>query len=852
MTETDNGNDVDGQRTSFPSAKRREFLRTATGVTGLSIFGTAGVTSGETGEPGRLSDDPFTLGVASGDPLPDAVVIWTRLAPEPLEGDGGMPDRQMPVNWKVATDEHMRDVIADDAAIARPEHAHSVHVDVRGLEPNTEYYYQFRVGSSTSPVGRTKTAPAADADVDEFRFAFASCQNYQSGYYTSHRHLAEEDLDVAFHLGDYIYEGGAQGSLGRGHEPPREIRSLDDYRIRYAQYKSDPDLQAAHAAFPWIVTWDDHEVANNYADEIDEGTPPEEFLKRRASAYQAYWEHQPLRRSRMPDGPDLPLYRRFAFGDVAEFNVLDTRQYRDDQTSSSEEASAPERTILGDEQEQWLLDGLGDSGARWNVLVNQVPFAATDDDPDPDEVDFGGGDKWDGYRADRETLLEFMTGRSGLNPVVVTGDVHRNFVYNLKSDFSDPDSETVGTEYVGSSISSGGDTSGTTTYGSGVNTPWRKFFNNDRGYVRCTLTAEEWRADYRVVSTVEEPNASVSTVASFLTEAGTPGAKQTTASIDFQAPDSYDSSDESSEPFEITATFTNPGGVDAADVTMERVDLNVTGLPDGWSIVANTATQFETVSNGESVTASWDVTPDSTADGDVELELEVTYEIDGERHRHVFTEEMSEILLAYWKFENSNEDSSSYEHAFSLGNGAGYDDQVAVEGQYSLRLDGSDDYILISSSGFLHDAFTERTVSMWVNPDSTTGTQGLYNEGGSVDGLGLRIRDDTLEAGAINDRVLRTVGSPFTRTDWTHVAVVFDSGALTLYVDGNEVASEADVGFDTVTHHGDEGEIGRSGGSSSQDVWDSTGNYFGGHVDATSIYSRALSADDVAALSNEF
>ncbi|WP_101297111.1 alkaline phosphatase D family protein [Halegenticoccus soli] len=545
-------------------SSRREFLRrayTTATIAGLGTTGAGFATAEENKVRGVLGSDPFTLGVTSGDPLPDSVVLWTRLVPEPLEGDGGMPDRQVPVQWRIATDEEMNNVVGEGDAIAHPEYAHSIHVDVKGLDPNTEYYYQFKVGPHYSPVGRTKTAPAEGAAVEEFRFAFTSCQNYPRGYYTAHRHLAEEDLDLAIHLGDYIYEGGAQGSLGRGHEPPREIESLDDYRIRHAQYKTDPDLQAAHAAFPWIVTWDDHELDNNWADEISQDDDPvEEFLKRRADAFQAYFEHQPLRPSRMPDGPDMPLYRRFTFGELAEFNVLDTRQYRDDQVDSSEEAKDPERTILGDEQEEWLIEGLANSTTRWNVLANQVPVAATDENPNPDVQDFGGGDKWDGYRADRQTLLEVMSQDADLNPVVVTGDVHRNYVYDLKADFSDPDSETVGTEYVGTSISSFGDGSGMTQYGPSAGEPWQRFFNVDRGYVRCTITQERWQTDYRVVSTVEEPTASVRTLASFATDAGNPGAKLVS-----ERPEQ--------EPVEITEIQANAPGRDGENLNGEYVKL---------------------------------------------------------------------------------------------------------------------------------------------------------------------------------------------------------------------------------------------------------------------------------------
>ena len=512
---------------------RRAFIRRAGGAAALIMVATVGSTdtaAAASSTTTTFDADPFSLGVGSGDPLHDSVVLWTRLAPDPLAVDGGMPDEEVSVAWKLASDEAIDEIVMSGTTTARPELAHSVHIDARGLTPDTEYFYRFEVGSERSPVGRTKTAPAPGRNVEEFSFAFASCQHYPSGYYTAYDHMADEDLDVVFQLGDYIYEDGlSESPLGRGHEPPNETRTLSDYRIRHAQYKTDHDLQDAHAAFPWIVTWDDHEVENNYADETSENdVPPEEFLERRANAYQAYYEHQPLRPSRLPDGPDLPLYRRFRFGKLVEFNVLDTRQYRDDQTDSTAEARGEEdRTILGDQQEQWLVDELEHPQTRWNVLAQQVPFAATDENPAPDLENFGSGDKWDGYRADRNTLLDLMAERVGyLNPVVITGDVHRNFVYDIKADFDDPDSKTVGTEYVGTSISSFGDGTGETTYGEGPNDPWRKFMNNDRGYVRCTVTPDRWRTDYRVVSTVLRSDASVSTKASFVTEAGEPGAKR--------------------------------------------------------------------------------------------------------------------------------------------------------------------------------------------------------------------------------------------------------------------------------------------------------------------------------------
>ena len=316
---------------------RRRFVKLSGASAAALVFG-AGPFSEKAASRPKFSGYPFRLGVASGDPLPDGVVLWTRLAPKPLadDGHGGMPDRNVPVRWEVAADEGFRKVVRRGTEVARPELAHSVHVEVEGLAPARWYYYRFKAGDEISPVGRTRTAPAPGAKVSELSFAFASCQQFEHGYFTAYRRMAEEDLDLVVHLGDYIYEYGpneyvAPGGNVRQHVG-EEIQSLADYRQRHAQYKGAPNLRRAHAAFPWIVTWDDHDAENNYADEISENDdPPEVFLRRRANAYQAYYEHMPLRRSSVPRGPDMRLYRRLTYGDLAEFNVLDTRQYRSDQ-----------------------------------------------------------------------------------------------------------------------------------------------------------------------------------------------------------------------------------------------------------------------------------------------------------------------------------------------------------------------------------------------------------------------------------------------------------------------------------------------------------------------------------------
>lgn len=320
----------------------------------------------------RITDNPFTLGIASGDPLSDSVLIWTRLAPQPFAEDGGLGQERVTVSWEVALDEWFVVVEQQGTATAHPEYAHSVHVDVKGLRPDSEYYYRFRVGTWISPVGRTRTAPAPGDDTDSLRLAAVACQAYQDGYYTAHRHLAQEDVDVVFFLGDYLYEYGVDSAGGARRYTDRklpdvfnrEATTLADYRLRYALYKSDPDLQAAHAQHPFVVTWDDHETENNHAGAYDEkGSAPEEFLVRRAAAYRAYWENQPLRAEQRPNGPDARLYRRLSWGSLAQFDILDTRQYRSDQAYGDRphepgaESDDPARTLTGADQERWLLDG---------------------------------------------------------------------------------------------------------------------------------------------------------------------------------------------------------------------------------------------------------------------------------------------------------------------------------------------------------------------------------------------------------------------------------------------------------------------------------------------------------------
>lgn len=486
----------------------------------------------------KFSAYPFSLGVASGDPLPDSVVLWTRLAPDPLNG-GGMPQQNVPVQWQIAANESMTQIVRVGTAMATPELAHSVHVDVRGLEPARWYWYQFKVGNEVSPLGRTRTAPAPGAHLDQLTFAFCSCQKWDDGYYSAYRRIAEEDLDLVFFLGDYIYENGIDATGGVRNVPlPEQFReetvTLDRYRLQYALYKTDPDLQKAHALFPFVVTWDDHEVDNDYTGAISQDNDPvEAFLRRRSAAYQAFYEHLPLRQFSLPQGPNMLLYRRLTFGDLAEFSVLDTRQYRSDQpcgdgeTPRCDAALDPSKTMTGAEQERWLLDGLNRSQSRWNSIAQQVLMAELDHKIGPGEIFWN--DSWDGYPLARNRILDYIANQRISNPVVITGDWHSTFVNDLKLNFKDPNSPTVATEFVVTAISTGGDNNGYDDYYGPIipENPHIKFFDGDRrGYFRVNLNHERWQTDLRIVQSVSRPDAPVDTLASFVVENGRPGVQR--------------------------------------------------------------------------------------------------------------------------------------------------------------------------------------------------------------------------------------------------------------------------------------------------------------------------------------
>ena len=518
----------------FPLPGTPRALNRRTFLLGSASFAAAALLStrarGAVAGAPKFSAYPFSLGVASGDPAPDGVVLWTRLAPRPLERGGGMAPEPVEVAWQVADDEAMTRVVQSGTATANPAWAHSVHVEVAGLRPDRWYWYQFKIGGEVSPKGRTRTMPPAGVVAARLRFAYASCQKYEMGYYTAYEHMAREDLDLVIHLGDYIYEKDDGAGAVRPHHT-KEIFSLDDYRARYAVYKSDPALQAAHAMAPWIVTWDDHEVSNDYAGAIPEhpeSTSPADFLRRRAAGYQAYFEHMPLRRTALPSGPDMLLYRRLAWGGLASFHVLDTRQYRTDQPLGGGTQPPkpvlldPQGTIMGNRQREWLFAGLEKSEAAWNVVTQQVMVARVDRTPGP-EVGLSL-DKWSGYEFERRRFLRHLHDRKVKNPVVLAGDIHCNWANELIADFDQLDSKSVAVEFVGTSITSKGDGTEKTKEAEVLRAenPFVKFFNDERGYVRCEITPQAWRTDYRTVPFVSRRAAPLNTRASFVVESGRP------------------------------------------------------------------------------------------------------------------------------------------------------------------------------------------------------------------------------------------------------------------------------------------------------------------------------------------
>ncbi len=479
-----------------------------------------------------LPEYPFALGVASGDPLADGIVLWTRLAPRPLgdpDGLGGMPPVAVAVEWQVARDEAMREIVQRGVAAARPERAHSVHVEVEGLEPDRWYWYRFVAGRHESPIGRTRTLPAAGAEVRALRFAFGSCQNWEGGHYAAYRDVVRRDVDLFVHLGDYIYEVSFGGTVPRRHDGAERIRTLAQYRNRYALYKSDPALQAAHQALPWLVVPDNHDTTEDGA--LDAAT-----IAQRAVAFQAWVEHMPVRGLLVPGSAALQIYRAVEFGDLARIVLLDTRQFRADQNlcppvdrafgfglyrAACAGSESDRRSVLGPEQEAWLAARLATQGVRWNAIGSSVQVAGFNLRHGDETAHYLAS--WDSYPAARRRRLAAARAGAGA-PVFISGDLH-SFWTNVVADaVGDRRGAAIAPEFLGGAISSGWPAPLDQPIRAALTTnPQVRFYESQvNGYALCELTPATWRTEYRIVTDVNQPDAPSRTLASFVVERGNP------------------------------------------------------------------------------------------------------------------------------------------------------------------------------------------------------------------------------------------------------------------------------------------------------------------------------------------
>ncbi|MDD5027980.1 MAG: alkaline phosphatase D family protein [Rhodoferax sp.] len=494
----------------------------------------------------RFDSTPFTLGVASGAPTPDSVLLWTRLN-VPGESAASLGRDPVTVQWEVAHDDQFKGLAQRGQALAPVELAHSVHVEVTGLEPDRWYYYRFMVGDFVSPVGRTRTFPKPDTVVNSLRLGYASCQKWEDGYFTAWRHMQQENLDAVMFLGDYIYEYPAKNSKLRT-PSGGWVLTLDDYRQRYALYKSDADLQAMHAACPWLMTWDDHEVQNDYAglqagrSGANDPADPSQFLARRAAAYQAYYEHMPIRPSVLTQamtglatGAEMRLYGQMRYGQLATLYLLDARQYRDPQACTKDGALGsgmvnPDKcaqwqdaghSLLGQAQEEWLHRQFSIPPApsrSWTVLGQSTLFGQRDGKVGPGQTFWNDG--WDGYPAARRRLTDALQKHAVPNPVVLGGDVHENWVGHVKADYANANSTSVGVEFCGTSLTSHS-SGGAKTANILAKNPHFIFADAlRRGYGIAQFTPTQLITTLRVVDDVTRHDTAIETLARFVVPSG--------------------------------------------------------------------------------------------------------------------------------------------------------------------------------------------------------------------------------------------------------------------------------------------------------------------------------------------
>lgn len=489
----------------------------------------------------RPRQDPFALGVASGAPAHDSVVLWTRLQFDTLYPAAAT------LRWEVAHDENFQRIARSGQVQAVPELGHAVHAEVAGLEPDRWYFFRFMLGDAVSPTGRTRTFPMPDASPARLRLGYASCQRWEHGYYAAWRHMREEQLDAVVFLGDYIYEYPGAANAVRA-VTGGWVLTLDDYRARYALHRSDADLQRMHAACPWLLTWDDHEVQNDYAAlHAGNGTPlvgtVSDFPARRAAAYQAWYEHMPVRASVLAQGlgglargAEMRIYQQVPYGRLASIYLLDGRQYRDLQACQEDgkggsrlvdpvtctAMSDPRRTYLGLAQEQWLDGALARSAGRWNVIGQQTLFGPRDARPGPGQRLWNDG--WDGYGPARTRLTQALQRHRVSNPVLLGGDVHENWVGHMRADYADPASATLGVEFCGTSISSrSGASAVEKTPERLAENPHFVFGNAQyRGYGVAEFTPGRLQTTLRAVRDATRADSEAFTLAQFVVNEGRP------------------------------------------------------------------------------------------------------------------------------------------------------------------------------------------------------------------------------------------------------------------------------------------------------------------------------------------
>ena len=478
-----------------------------------------------------FKSDPFTLGVASGYPTPGGFVLWTRLAPSDAADIEAIRGQSVEVTWRIAADDAFRNIVAEGRVLADSDLAHSVHVEPDNLRPGRDYWYRFEAGGVASLVGRSRTAPATGERNARYRIAFASCQQYEQGWFTAYRDMATQPLDLAIHLGDYIYES-SWGARHVRHHTGAVPTTLPEFRDRYAQYKADPDLRAAHAAFPWMVIWDDHEVANDYTDDVSPRTrDPAQFRAIRAAAYQAWYEHMPVPATFRPRSADARIHAHYALGDLVDISLVDGRQYRSRYACLPGPSASPlvdcaerldtARSMLGTDQETWLMQRIRASTARWSVVAQTTLMA---------ERDRGSGERhafwmdgWDGYPASRGRLLDAMAAHPRNNAIVLSGDVHAFWAANLKRDFADPKSAVVATEFVGGAITSEG-ASAASINASIARNPHLRYGRADRrGYGVLSIERDACNVAFRAVDDEKIRASAVRPIARFNVEGGAPG-----------------------------------------------------------------------------------------------------------------------------------------------------------------------------------------------------------------------------------------------------------------------------------------------------------------------------------------